>query len=222
MVRALLSIATLSLCIMICGCGESQSPKPDSPKSDNPKPDSPKPDSPKPDSPKPDSPKPDSPKPDSPKPDSPKPVIPKQKSPIPDDADQLVLFSLDGTVEVADRSELEKPASKDKYLYGFPILGKVEVKDANQKREILTAIEKALQKPPPPANCFWPRHAIRTVKGGKIQDFVVCFECNTYSVFHGVEPTGGMLTPAISNNPEPLLDKILSDAGVPLAKKSLK
>jgi hypothetical protein len=141
-------------------------------------------------------------------------------SPLPDDPDQLVLYSLDGTKEVRGEADLVEAKSKGEYLYTFPVLGKVQVTDSRQKREVLTAIRRAMQKPPKPAHCFVPRHAVRAVKGGEIVDVVVCFECRTYFTYWGREPEGGRLTPAIAPDPEPLFDKILTDAGVPLAKKA--
>ncbi len=145
-----------------------------------------------------------------------------QQGPLPDDPDQLILYSLDGTNEVIDNEKLAKAKMKGEFLYTFPVLGKVIVTDENQKREILSAINHSLKNPPAPSKCFWPRHAVRTVKGDQTRDFVVCFECHTYFVYHGVEPEGAMMTPAIAGDPEPLFDRILADAGVPLAEKSFK
>ena len=140
-------------------------------------------------------------------------------SPLADDPDQLVVYSLDGTKEVRE-AELAEAKLKGEYLYTFPVLGKVQVTDTRQRREVLAAIRRAVRNPPKPAHCFWPRHAVRTVKGGETVDMVICFECQTYFTYWGVEPEGGRLTPAISPDPEPLFDKILTDAGVPLAKKA--
>jgi hypothetical protein len=140
-------------------------------------------------------------------------------SPLADDPDQLVVYSLDGTKEVRDEAELAEAKLKGEYLYTFPVLGKVQVTNARQRREVLAAIQRAVRNPPKPAHCFVPRHAVRTVKGGETVDMVICFQCQTYFTYWGVEPAGSRLTPAISPDPEPLFDKILSDAGVPLAKK---
>jgi hypothetical protein len=142
----------------------------------------------------------------------------KPTSPLPDEPDQLVLFSLDG-MNARNRTELaEAQARGEEYLYNWPVLGKVQVTDRGKVREILSAIRRAIRNPDKPANCFFPRHAVRAVKGGETVDVVICFQCRTYAVSRGPgSPLGS--TPAISSDPEPLFDKILTDAGVPLAEK---
>jgi hypothetical protein len=50
-------------------------------------------------------------------------------------------------------------------------------------------------------------------------DVVVCFQCRTYDVSRAQETLSGA-TLTIAPDPEPLFDKILTAAGVPLAKKS--
>ena len=139
-------------------------------------------------------------------------------SPLPDDPDQLILYSLDGKrmIPPADLPEAQKTGE---WLYTFPVLGKVEVTDRRQVREILTAMRQAIRYPPKPSSCFWPRHAIRAVKEGEIVDVVVCFECHTYSAHRGDQLLTPH-TPGISSDPEPLFDKTLTDAGVPLARKA--
>jgi hypothetical protein len=134
-------------------------------------------------------------------------------SPLPDDPDRLILYSLDG---MPDEHRL---AEAKEFLYHFPVLGKVEVTDSRQRRELLAAVRRAIRKAPEPAKCFWPRHAIRAVKGGMTVDVVVCFQCRTYDVSRAQETLSGA-TLTIAPDPEPLFDKILADAGVPLAKKS--
>jgi hypothetical protein len=113
-----------------------------------------------------------------------------------------------------------RPAAEK--LYDFPVLGKVEVTDRQQMREILTAFRRAIHNPPTGAACFWPRHAIRVVKGGETVDAVICFECHRCMLCRGGErpKDTGRMTEHMSPDPEPLFDKILTDAGVPLAKKS--
>jgi hypothetical protein len=138
-------------------------------------------------------------------------------SPLPDDPDRLILYSLDPLHP--DQGDLAEADRKGEYLYYFPVLGKVEVADSRQRREILAAIRRAIRNPPKPANCFEPRHAVRAVKGSQTVDVVICFECRNYSVSRTQESLSGT-TLTIAPDPEPLFDKILSDAGVPLAKKS--
>jgi hypothetical protein len=139
-------------------------------------------------------------------------------SPLPSDPDELIIYSLD-VPEIGNEDELARAKSKGEVLYSFPVLGKVRVTEPAKIREVLRSVRRAIANPPSPKNCFSPRHAVRTVKDGEIVDLVICFECNTYFIFRGVEPKGGRLTPAIGSEPEALLDQVLSDAGVPLAPK---
>src|SRR5690348_14627171 len=88
-------------------------------------------------------------------------------SPLPDDPDRLILYSLDGMNGEFDEDRLAEAKLKGEFLYGFPVLGKVEVTDPRQKREVLRAIRRAIGNPPMPSKCFWPRHAVRAVKGGE-------------------------------------------------------
>jgi hypothetical protein len=47
-------------------------------------------------------------------------------SPLPDDPDRLILYSLDG---MPDEHRLAEAKEFLEFLYGFPVLGKVEVTD---------------------------------------------------------------------------------------------
>jgi hypothetical protein len=64
--------------------------------------------------------------------------------------------------------------------------------------------------------CFNPRHVLRVKKDGNTVDIVICFECHNYEAHrNGVPHTGP--TPSIGEGSQQLLNKILTDAGVPIA-----
>jgi hypothetical protein len=140
-------------------------------------------------------------------------------SPLPDDPDRLILYSLDGRHPEPDEDRLAEAKPKAEYLYHFPVLGKLEVTDARQRREILAAVRRAIRNPDKAAACFFPRHAVRAVKGGETVDVVLCFECGNYAVYRG-GATEWQNTSPLGHDGESLFDKILTGAGVPLAKKS--
>src|SRR3954469_9359154 len=79
---------------------------------------------------------------------------------------RLTLYSIDGT----DYPPGKQPKAGEVF-YGYPVLGKVEVKDAVRQREILGAIGEGIAKSDGTmAKCFWPRHAVRAVEDGKTVD----------------------------------------------------
>ncbi|MCD6051483.1 MAG: hypothetical protein K0Q55_2892, partial [Verrucomicrobia bacterium] len=62
--------------------------------------------------------------------------------------------------------------------HGFEILGRAEVVDPVQRRELVDALKRGVSEGKGPApSCFSPRHGIRAVKGGVTVDLVICFEC---------------------------------------------
>ena len=95
-------------------------------------------------------------------------------------------------------------------FHGYPILGKVEIEDANQRAEIMIAVNKSFEegKGLLAASCFWPRHAIHTETDGKTTDYVICFECLQATI----NDEGRF--PTISRSAEPVLTKYLTDAGI--------
>jgi hypothetical protein len=111
------------------------------------------------------------------------------------------------------------PPLTGEVLHQHQILGKVEVTDPERRREVVRAVRGDIRAgfTVTQAKCFNPRHVLRVVKGGRKIDVVICFECNNYELYDGEQlvTTGG--TPAIAGSAEPLLNKILTDAGVPLA-----
>jgi hypothetical protein len=65
--------------------------------------------------------------------------------------------------------------------------------------------------------CFDPRHILGVFAGGKKVDLVVCFECHA---MHVHEDDGeGYRHYTISEAARPVLDGILTGAGIPLAKQ---
>jgi hypothetical protein len=66
------------------------------------------------------------------------------------------------------------------------------------------------------ARCFEPRHGIRATDGKKSVDLVICFECGWVYVFVDNDEKSVQLN--IKGNLQPALDKVLTDAKVPLPK----
>jgi hypothetical protein len=98
-------------------------------------------------------------------------------------------------------------------------LGMTVVKHAAQRKDIISSLEHASLPTSSSFSmlCFNPRHAVRVKHGDKIADFLLCFECVNMSV--GTENEIGRIM-EMAYLFEPLLDKILTDANIPLAPKS--
>lgn len=96
-----------------------------------------------------------------------------------DAADQLILYSIDG--RHFEPGEQPKTAEK---LHAFPVLGKIEMTDAAECDELITALKNGVSTSNV-ARCFWPRHAIRVMKNGRTTDYVICFECLKLYVHDG-------------------------------------
>jgi hypothetical protein len=134
---------------------------------------------------------------------------------VPDDPDGVTLFSLDGRKQ---RSPLDRDKPTDKeFLYEFPVLGRVSITDPELQRRVITAVKQDLDSSRDERYfCFFPRHLLRVVKGGRTIDFLICFQCNDYQVYVDGKPAKGR-TRSVGTDSEELLNKLLTDAGVPVA-----
>lgn len=137
---------------------------------------------------------------------------------LPADPDQLVVYSLDGPAHFKSEGELTPEQAKGEVLHGYPVLGKVDVADPARRREVVAAVAAAVRGAGTQAKCFNPRHAVRTVAAGVTVDVVICFECGNYQGYRNGTRAPGP-TPGISSAANPLLDQLLTDAGVSLAPK---
>ncbi len=63
------------------------------------------------------------------------------------------------------------------------------------------------------AACFDPRHAIRIEQDGHSRDYIICFHCSGVHVHENDKVSYSTTGPG----PKKLLNKILTNAGIPLA-----
>ncbi len=136
-----------------------------------------------------------------------------------DAPDQFILYSLDGPSYNKNEGQLTPDQMRGEILHGYPVLGKVEIADREQRQALVLAIKDAVRshrKGQPQPGCFIPRHAIRSIKAGDTVDMVVCFQCVQYQGYRQDKPYPVGTRP-ISSSAKTLLDKTLTDAGVPLA-----
>jgi hypothetical protein len=134
---------------------------------------------------------------------------------IPDDPDELTLYSLDPSQVMKELGERVFPKDRE-VLYDCPVLGQVKITDPEKRRGIIAAIKRDMHDGfPNQAKCFYPRHLLRIVKDGKSVDLVICFQCHNYEVYRdGV--IRSRPTPSIGEGSKLLLNQIFVDGGVPL------
>ena len=141
----------------------------------------------------------------------PKPAAPQaiadQQAAV-DAPSELTLYSLDFRERRIDPIVDD---DKRERFGDFLVLGKVKVEEAAKRKEIMAAIHKAIPNNSEGPACFWPRHGLKIVDSKGITEMVICFQCVQYTSTgaHAIEGYG-----TISPAPNPLLNKILNDAGV--------
>src|SRR5262245_48517685 len=85
----------------------------------------------------------------------------------------MTLFSIDP----ASNWPVEKPVEGET-IRRYAVLGKVEITDAAQRKEIAERVNRAVaNRAQEEYKCFNPRHAIRASQGDDARDFLLCFEC---------------------------------------------
>jgi hypothetical protein len=126
---------------------------------------------------------------------------------------QLTLFSIDGKGFDSKRFRQGEIPQEVETFHDWPVLGKTEIVDGQQRLEVLAALRSAINQGKHTAKCFWPRHAIRIVSKGKMTEYLICFECAQVHIYRD----GGVTVQAINGVQQDVLDQYLKDAGVPLA-----
>ena len=80
--------------------------------------------------------------------------------------------------------EPSKKIPGKKLFHNFSILSAVELKKVEHKKTILEYLNKSIEDSDgSAAMCFMPRHGLRIIKGKKVLDLVICFQCASASVY---------------------------------------
>jgi hypothetical protein len=103
------------------------------------------------------------------------------------------------------------------HFHGWKVLGKTIVKDDTERKSLLGVAGTI--GPGYGARCFDPRHGIRVSSGDKSIDLIICFECS-WVYIHFIGKDDDRLRLIIGRDQQPALDKILTDAKVPLPKQA--
>lgn len=135
---------------------------------------------------------------------------------IPPDPDEVVLISVDGTQMSREPGDRMFPPGAE-MLYECAVLGRVAVTDPDQRRAVLAAVNADIRAGyPHPNTCLKFRHVLRVLRAGVVTDYAICFECHNFVVYHDGKRRPG-LTPSIGDTSRPLLNDLLTSAGVPIA-----
>lgn len=133
-------------------------------------------------------------------------------------AEEFILYSIDGRDEYQKKKH-ESPLPKStETFHNYPVLGKVKIDQPEERRKLIAAFGDALYwRPSIGAKCFWPRHAIHAVVKGRTVDFVICFECSRF--IRTEITTKRNVSGLLNEDAQPVFDKPLTDAGIPIAPK---
>jgi hypothetical protein len=110
----------------------------------------------------------------------------------------------------------------DQVFHDYAILGRHALSVTPEMKLIIQDLDRAgqLWGGGVPA-CYWPRHGIRVVEGGRVHDLQICYQCVTALLFVGTEQVGvihfagdGLKSPQ-APNPN-ALNAILKKAGIKL------
>ena len=126
--------------------------------------------------------------------------------------DTLILYSL----EFHERWQWEGEGipNTDEMFRGIPVLGKVEITDPVKRKEIIDALNVSKAQGRSVAKCFYPRHGVRVVEGGREVDHLICFECHYLQIYlNGVLKSHEV---PISRHAQPVFNKYLDEAKVPI------
>lgn len=125
-----------------------------------------------------------------------------------DEGERLVLLSLD-----PERPLPGLPTRPT--FHGHTVLGETEIRDAKDRAELLRALYDGIATADGAAPaCFNPRHGLRATHRDRTVELVICFECTQIEVHDGRGRERGVRT---AREPQPVLDRLLTKAGVPLA-----
>ena len=127
------------------------------------------------------------------------------------------------SIEPGPLSLKPKHLKPEEDFYGFKMLGHVALTDPKKRSIAVGVVMDAIHHSDfhRMAMCFFPRHALQVTANGRIFDFVICYQCGQIKLYEK-----GAVVAAIGIPESPqgsaALNKLLSDAGIPLAEWPMK
>src|SRR5262245_7528231 len=138
-----------------------------------------------------------------------------QKNKIPDQARAILEKATQ--FELLSIGHYPSPENRTEDFQGWPVIGKITIKDLNARKRLVAALEKGVEENKGETmKCFNPRHGIRVTHEGMTADFLICFECFQVMVYVTGEKEQRVL---ITDSPAPVFNQTLQQAKVPLARE---
>lgn len=138
--------------------------------------------------------------------------------------DTVTLISVDCRYD----TQLEEGETRDRLEQLYPgsgrheerhhSLGKVELTDELTRQELLEAVKADLNGEDYGAKCFEPRHLVRVTKGDDTWDYLICYTCSWYAVYHNRQRLQGLTY--MRGSSRNLLDRLLAEAEIEILPES--
>lgn len=127
-------------------------------------------------------------------------AFPGDSKAILDESDQLFLYSI---------NSMSMGAKKNSF-HGYLIVGRTEIKDKKVKADLVSQFYAGMAANLEPADCFFPHHALRAVRGGKTLDLLICFSCNGVKTYYENEEG----STSVNRDSESSYNQVLKKAGI--------
>lgn len=126
-------------------------------------------------------------------------------------SEKFVLLSIEPNPSARDRE-----TNHQKRFHNYPILGQTEISEPKGRSELLTALYGGIKKDDGRRYaCFAPRHGIIAIAATNRVELVICFECRLVEEYLNSKRSECLM----SDSPRETFNRILTEAGVPLAKQ---
>jgi hypothetical protein len=135
--------------------------------------------------------------------------LPAETVKVLDQAERFLVYSLEPLEELPRHEH-----STETHFHGYPVLGKAELTDANERAQLLGDFYQGVKDARGAVgNCFAPRHGISATLGDDTVDLVICFECWTVLTFakHGRDV-------GVTDLPQAAFNRVLEREKIPIAK----
>lgn len=145
------------------------------------------------------------------------PGLPQDVETALENAETFTLFSIEPVPDFQHKAT--------NTFQGHAILGQLDVQSKETRTELIDALNKGIsagENPLAPVgadlhSCFDPRHAIRAKKGNETVELFISFECNQIYITYITSRSGTNQLFMTSGDPAETFNKVLKDAGVPVA-----
>ncbi len=140
-------------------------------------------------------------------------IIDSETQRVLDDAEHFTLLSIDPTHPAFQ----SKAAPPKETFHDYQVLGKTEIRTAEERRELLAALYEGIREADGVlVECFNPRHGISAQLGRLNVDLLICFECKSLKAF--TYAANGE-THFIARSPQVIFNRAVEKAGLATVKE---